>query len=107
MKQSCECIQGLAYKLRMMGTACEIHAYDYGDNHSVLANTTTPECTLKKKSLSLAYHLAREGAAMDDWRMACESANENEPYLLTKVLPFSEKRCKFVRKALMYIHGLS
>ena len=39
-----------------------------GHNQSVLANTTTPDSTLKKKSQSIAYHFVREGVARDDWR---------------------------------------
>jgi hypothetical protein len=67
MKQCCEYIRGLWYKLRMMGIPCEGPAYIYGDNQSVLANTTIPDSTLKKKSQSIAYHFVREGAARDEW----------------------------------------
>ena len=107
MKQSCEHIQSLAYKLRMMGTTHEVPDHVYGDNQSVLANTTILESTLKKNSSSLAYHLMRKGVAMDDCRMACENTNKDESDLLTKVLTFGEKRCKFVRKVLTHIYGSS
>ena len=50
MKQCCEYIRGLRYKLRMMGIPVEGPMYIYGDNQSVLANTTIPDSTLKKKS---------------------------------------------------------
>lgn len=66
MKQSCEHIQGLTYKLRMMVITYEGSAYACSDNQSALANTTIPESTLKNKSSSLAYHLTRELIAMDD-----------------------------------------
>ena len=79
----------------------------HGDNQSVIANTKMPESTLKKKSSSLAYHLIREGVAMDDWRTAYVNAHDNEADLLTKVLPFGEKRRNFVRKVLMHIYGSS
>ena len=79
----------------------------YSDNQSVVANTTTPESTLKKKSPYLAYHLVREGVVMDDWRTAHANTNENEADLLTKILPFGEKNRKFVRKVLMHIYGSS
>ena len=107
MKQLCEYVRGLACKLRMMGITYEGPAYLYGDNQSVLANTTVPESTLKKKSSSLAYHLVREGVAMDDWRTTYVNTNDNEADLLTKVLPFGQKRRKFVRKVLMHIYGSS
>ena len=42
MKQCCEYVRGLRYKLRMMGISCEDPTFIYGDNQSVLANTTIP-----------------------------------------------------------------
>jgi hypothetical protein len=53
MKQCCEYLRGLRYKLRMMGIPCEGPAYILGDNQSVLANTTVPGSMLKKKSQSI------------------------------------------------------
>ncbi len=67
MKQCCEHLRGLRYKLRMMGIPCEGPAYIQGDNQSVLANTTMPNSILKKKSQSIAYHFVREDAARDEW----------------------------------------
>jgi hypothetical protein len=49
MKQSCEYLKGLRYKLRMMGIPVNGLCYISGDNQSVLANTTEPGFTLKKK----------------------------------------------------------
>ena len=67
MKQCCEYIKALKYKLRMMGIPCEQPAYIYGDNQSVLTNITIPDSTLKKKSQSITYHFVREGSARDKW----------------------------------------
>ena len=66
MKQCTEYIRGFRYKLSMMGIPCTSPAFIYGDNQSVLANTTIPDSTLKKKSQSIAYHFVREGAARDE-----------------------------------------
>ena len=77
----------------------------YGDNQSVSANAPTPESALKKKSSSLAHRLVRERVAMDDWRTDHVNANENEADLLTKFLPFGEKRRKCIRKVLLHICG--
>ena len=77
MKQATEYLRGLWYKLRMMGIPCEGPAYIYGDNQSVLANTTVPESVLKKKSQSLAHHFVREGCACDEWRTACVNAHQS------------------------------
>lgn len=103
MKQCCEYLRGLSYKLRMMGIPVEGPAYIYGDNQSVLANTTIPESTLKKKSQSIAYHFVREGCARDEWRTTYVSTHDNEADLLTKPLPPGEKRRMFVRKVLHHI----
>ena len=92
MKQCCEYVCGLRYKLRMMCISCEDPTFIYGDNQSVLANTTISDSMLKKKSQSIAYHFVREGAAQDEWRMTYVNTHENEADLLTKQLPSGEKR---------------
>jgi Reverse transcriptase (RNA-dependent DNA polymerase) len=103
MKQCCEYIRGLRYKLRMMGIPVNGPAYIYGDNQSVLANTTIPDSTLKKKSQSIAYHFVREGSARDEWRTTYVNTHDNEADLLTKQLPSGEKRRNFVRRLLHHI----
>jgi hypothetical protein len=103
MKQCCEYLRGLRSKLRMMGIPCEGPAYIYGDNQSVLANTTIPNSTLKKESQSIAYHFVREGAARDEWRTAYVNTHDNEADLLRKQLPSGDKRKGFVRKLLHHI----
>ena len=52
---------------RRKGRRCtnQISLY-FGDNQSVLANTTAPHSQLKKKSNSVAYHHCREGVAFDE-----------------------------------------
>ena len=103
MKQVCEYIRGLRYKLRMMGIPVIGPAKVYGDNQSVLANTTNPDSTLKKKSQSIAYHFVREGTAKDEWRTGYVNTNDNDADLLTKQLPMGEKRRKFVCNHLHHI----
>ena len=103
MKQCCEYVRGLRYKLRMMGIPCEVPMFIYGDNQLVLANTTIPNSMLKKKSQSIAYHFVREGTAWDEWRTTYIKTHDNEADLLTKQLPSGEKRKRFVRKLLHHI----
>ena len=98
MKLCCEYLRGLRYKLRMMGIPVIGPVFMYGDNQSVLNNTTIPESQLKKKSQSIAYHFIREGVAREEWRTAYVNTHENEADLLTKPLPSGEKRIKFVRR---------
>ena len=103
MKQCCEYLRGLRYKLRMMGIPVEGPAYIQGDNQSVLANTTIPDSILKKKSQSIAYHFVREGSARDEWRTTYVNTHDNEADLLTKLLPSGAKRKGFVRRLLHHI----
>ncbi len=72
----------------MMGITVDELAYVFGDNQSVLANTTAPGSTLKKKSNAITYHFVREGCARDEWRMTYAD-------LLTKPQA-GPKRTKFV-----------
>jgi hypothetical protein len=50
----------------MMGIKVDEPAFVFGDNQSVLCNTTAPALTLKKKSNAIAYHFVREGVARDE-----------------------------------------
>ena len=86
MKQCCEYIRGLRYKLRMMGIPVNNPAFVYGDNQSVLWNTTDPDSTLKKKSSSVAYHFVREGVAKGEWRTGYVKTTENPSDVMTKVI---------------------
>ena len=104
MKQLCEYLRGLRYKLRMMGIPVDEPAYIYGDNQSVLANTSVPESTLKKKSQSICYHFVREGVARNEWRTSYVNTDENEADLLTKLLPSGMKRAKFVARMLLHVY---
>ncbi len=106
MKQCCEYIRGLRYKLRMMGIPVQGPACIYGDNQSVLPNTTLPDSMLKKKSQSIAYHFVREEVACNEWRTTYVNMHNNEADLLTKQLPSGEKRKNFVRNLLHHIFGV-
>ena len=103
MKQVCEYLRGLRYKLRMFGIPVDGPSYVFGDNQSVLANTSVPDSQLKKKAQSIAYHFVREGAARDEWRTSYINTHANRSDLLTKMLPNGEKRKGFVRGILHHI----
>ena len=107
MNQSCERVQFLDHKLRMIDISQEVPAYTHGDYQPVLASTTIPESTLKNKSSFLAYHLRREGVAMNNWRTVHVNAHDDEVDLLTKVIPFGEKMRRVVRKVLIHIYVTS
>ena len=64
MKQGVEALRGIRFKLRMMGIKIDGPTYVYGDNMSVIHNTSKPESILKKKSNSICYTFVRESVAM-------------------------------------------
>ena len=103
MKVCCEYIRGLRYKLRMMGIPVGLPTYIFGDNQSVLCNTTKPHSSLKKKSSSIAFHYVREGTAKDEWRTAYINTHFNPSDMLTKSLPGGEKRKRFTGFVLHYV----
>ena len=105
MKQCCEYLRGLRYKLRMLGIPVNAPAYIFGDNQSVLANTTNPGSQLKKKSNAICYHYVREGCARKEWITAYIKSEYNVADLLTKPLPSGEKRFYFVKMILNYLAG--
>ena len=88
----------------MLRIPCDFPACVYGDNQSVLVNSTVPASTLKKKSCSIACHHVREGVAADEWRMCCISTDHNVADLFTKSLRAGEKRTRFVG---MFLHHIA
>ena len=102
MRTGLETVQGLRYKLRMMGIPLNTPTYIYGDNMSVIYNTSRPESTLKKKANSVCYHFIREAVAADECRTGHIGTNENCADIATKPLPNSEKRNKLIGKVLHF-----
>ena len=86
MRIAVEMVEGLRYKLRMMGVpidgACDVLC----DNDSVVKNVTRPESPIKKKHNSVAYHKARESIAAGIIRVAKEDGKTNVADLFTKLL---------------------
>ena len=103
MKHGMEYVRGLRYKLRMMGVPVEGPAYVYGDNMSVIYNTSRPESTIKKKSNSVCYHAVREAVAMGEILTTHVPTLENPADLCTKVVPGGRKRDHLVA---MILHDL-
>ena len=82
-----ELIEGLRYKLRMMGVEILGPTNVFCDNHAVVKNSTVPESVLKKKHNAISYHRAREAIAAGTIRIAWEDTHTNIADLLTKCLP--------------------
>ena len=87
LKTAVEMIEGLRYKLRMMGIEVEGSTNVFCDNESVVKNTTRPESTLKKKHNAISYHRVREAQAAGIVRIAHEDGETNLADILTKCLP--------------------
>ena len=104
MKHWKDYIRGLRFRLRIIGIPCEDPAFDYGDNKSVLCNTTISESTLNKKSNSIAFHFVREGDAMDEWRTGYINTDLNPADLISKPVKNGESRRTKVRMILYDIY---
>jgi hypothetical protein len=103
MKHGIETVRGIRYKLRMMGVPISGPTYIYGDNMSVINNTSKPESVLKKKSNSISYHAVRESVASGESLTTHIPTLKNFADLLTKVL-FGNKRRELVRGILYDIY---
>ena len=92
MKTGVEALKGIRYKLRMMGVPLTGPTYVYGDNMSVIYNTSRPESVLKKKSNSVCYHAVRESVTMKEVLTSHIPTHQNYANLLTKVLYGQKQR---------------
>ena len=99
MKQSIDALRGLRYNLRMMGIPIFSLSYNYGDNMSVVHNTSRPGSVLRKKSNSVCYHTVHESVAMGESHILNK---ENDADLIKKAL-CGQKRKYLVSKNLYYI----
>ena len=87
MRIAIKMIEGLTYKLRMMGVEVQGLCNMFCDNKAVVLNLTVPESILKKKHAAINYHRAREAIAAGVICVAKEDTATNFADLLTKCLP--------------------
>ena len=104
LKTCCEYLHGLRIKLRQMGIPILNPCFIYGDNQSVLWNTTCPDSVLRKKTSSVAYHFVREGVSRDEWRTSYIKTSDNPSDICTKSLPAGANRKRKVRSILYDIY---
>ena len=88
----------------MMRISVNNPIFIYGDNQSVLWNTTVPESSLKKKSCAVAYHFCREGVARNEWLTTYVRTNFNPLDILTKTLIVIKDRITKIRILLYDIY---
>jgi hypothetical protein len=72
------------YKLRMLGIEINTPTVLLIDNQSVIANTTLPSSTIKKKHNSIAYHRMREAVAAGIIKVGYIHTKSNLADILTK-----------------------
>ena len=73
--------------MHMMGLPLTGPTYVYGDNMSVIYNTSRPtESTLKKKCNSICYHAVREAVANGECLKTHCKTGDNYSDMITKVL---------------------
>ena len=87
IKIAIEMIEGLQYKLRMMGVPIEGPCIAFCGNNTVVINSKNPELTLKKKHNAINYHCTREAIAAKTIQVAKEDTFMNLADLLTKCNP--------------------
>ena len=86
MKTSVEALRGIMYKLLMMGVPLTGSTYVYGDNMSVIYNTSQSELTVNKKINSICYYAVREAVASGECLTTHCKTRENYSDMMTKVL---------------------
>ena len=77
-----ELVEGLCYKLRMMGVPIDGPTSLFCDNEAVVTNTTAPKSTLKKKHNAIAYHRTREAQTAKTVSIAKEDGDTNIEQLI-------------------------
>ena len=96
LKTGIELVEGLRYKLKMLGVPVEGETRVLCDNQSVIKNGSFPESVLKKKHCSVAYHVVRESVAAKKALLFYENSKSNLADLFTKVLNL-ESRLRLIR----------
>ena len=86
MRIAIELVEGLRYKLRMMGVPIDGECDLFCDNESVTKNVGRVESPIKKKHNSIAINKAREAIAAGIIRVAKVSGDDNVADLFTKLL---------------------
>ena len=89
-KMATEQIIDLRTTLRYMGVPVKGPSYMFGDNQSVVTNSTIPHSTLQKRWYALAYHRVREAVAGDIIRFFHIEGKNNVADCLTKSLGYQQ-----------------
>ena len=100
MRLAMEMIKALKYKLQMFGIEIlDNETKIFGDNKSVITNTSVPESTLKKKHHSVNFNYIRECVAAGVVLIYKVDTGSNLADIFTKLLS-REKRKQLISKIL-------
>lgn len=91
MRIAVEIIEGLRYKLHMMGVAIPDACAVFCDNSAVVT-VARPETSLKKKHAAINFHRVREAIAAGTIKVAKENTLSNLADILTKLMPGSKMK---------------
>jgi hypothetical protein len=105
LRQAIDLVEGLRYKLRMMGVAIDGSTSVFCDNEAVVKSTTAPESTLKKKHNAICYHRAREAQAAGYIRVGKILGTDNHADAFTKVIVGAHRE-HLHRKIFLYPPGV-
>ena len=94
MKTGIELVEGLRFKLRMMGVPLDGATCVIADNMSAGHNCTRPESVLKKKSCSFAFHFSRERIAVKVVFVVWTESEDNLADMFTKSQPGPTRICQ-------------
>ena len=83
-KIATEQIIGLRYAIRMLGIPLHSTSFMFGDNQSVVTQSTLPHSSLTKRHHALSYHFVREAVASGILQFINISGKDNAADILTK-----------------------
>ena len=103
IKQGIDALRDLRYKLKMMGIPTLGPSHIYGDNMSIVYNTSRQESVLRKKSNLVCYHTVHESVSVSESLAVHIPSKKNVTDLMTKVL-YGQKRRYLVSNILCDVH---
>jgi hypothetical protein len=87
LRTAVDMMEGLRYKLRMMGIPLDGKTSVFCDNNGVVKNTMVPESPLLKKHVGICYHRCHEALAAGFIQLSKEDTKTNLADVFTKLLP--------------------
>ena len=100
LKTAVEKIKAWWYTLRMLSVPIDGPCIVFGDNLSVVMNSTDPSSQLKKKHLGITYHLVQEAVAAGIIKIYHIDTKDNLANPLTKAVTLLEG--KIIKEMFFY-----